>query len=58
VATSAAAYARLLDRRLPDLAAAHELLADGAGLAVRARQQDTARGQAGGVPERSRASRQ
>ena len=38
VATSAAAYGRLVRECLPQLIAAHELLGDAAGLAVRARQ--------------------
>jgi hypothetical protein len=38
VATSAAAYGRLVRACLPQLIAAHELLGDAAGLAVRARQ--------------------
>ncbi len=38
VTTSANAYARLVTACLPDLAAAHEMLTDPAGLAARARQ--------------------
>jgi hypothetical protein len=38
VTTSADAYARLVRHCLPALVAAHELLGDGPGLAVRARQ--------------------
>lgn len=41
VTTSAAAYARLVRECLPGLVAAHELLGDAAGLAVRARQHAT-----------------
>jgi hypothetical protein len=38
VTTSASAVARLVSRCLPDVAAAHEVLTDAAGLAARARQ--------------------